>query len=225
MNLQPFLKLTGTTSEKISELSKLLTESELGMKGITELQTLFSYIENSTLRCDIELDLRLARGLNYYTGAIIEVSSEDVSIGSICGGGRYDNLTGVFGMEGVSGVGVSFGADRIYDVLNQLNLFNEIAVASTEVLVVNFGEKEIPNAHKILDLLHDQNVRCELYPDAVKLKKQMSYADSKKIPYILMAGADEIIENIVKIKIMSTGEQKTIQFDELTSFVKNYISS
>src|SRR5664279_4898516 len=152
-DLQPFLQLTGTTGDKISDLSKLLIESEVGMKGITELQTLFAYIENSTLRCDIELDLTLARGLNYYTGAIIEVKSKDVNIASICGGGRYDNLTGVFGMEGVSGVGISFGADRIYDVLNQLNLFNEITVSSTEVLVVNFGEKESDYARNILDCL------------------------------------------------------------------------
>jgi histidyl-tRNA synthetase len=224
-NLQPFLQLIGTTTEKIEKLSKLLSVSEIGMKGITELQTLFKYIENSTLKCDVELDLTLARGLNYYTGAIIEVKSKDVSIGSICGGGRYDNLTGVFGMEGVSGVGISFGADRIYDVLNQLNLFNEIVVVSTEVLVVNFGEKEILYAHKILDLLHDLNVRCELYPDTVKLKKQMSYADSKKIPYIIIAGEDEIKNDSLIIKKMSSGEQKSIPLIDLELFVKNEIRS
>ena len=138
---------------KLEKLGKLLSHSETGMKGISELRTLFAYIENSSLNCDVELDLTLARGLNYYTGAIIEVKSKDVSIGSICGGGRYDNLTGVFGMEGVSGVGISFGADRIYDVLNQLNLFNDIKVSSTEVLIVNFGEKETDYALEILDLL------------------------------------------------------------------------
>jgi len=191
------------------------------MEGITELQTLFAYFDQSTLIGDMELDLTLARGLNYYTGAIIEVKSRDVSIGSICGGGRYDNLTGVFGMDGVSGVGVSFGADRIYDVMNQLNLFNEIVVSSTEVLVVNFGEKEIPYANKILDFLHNLNVRSELYPDAVKLKKQMSYADSKKIPYIIIAGEDEILKNSITIKIMSSGEQKSMPLDELSGFVKN----
>jgi histidyl-tRNA synthetase len=161
----------------------------------------------------------LARGLNYYTGAIIEVKAKDVEIGSICGGGRYDNLTGVFGMEGVSGVGISFGADRIYDVLNQLNLFNDISVSSTEVLVVNFGENETSYAIKILNLLRSLNIRTEFYPDAVKLKKQISYADAKKIPYIIIAGEDEII------KIMSTGEQKNIPLKELGSFVKNEISS
>jgi len=224
-NLQPFLQLTGNTSDKIASLGKLLSLSEVGMKGITELQTLFAYIESSVLSCDIELDLTLARGLNYYTGAIIEVKSKDVSIGSICGGGRYDNLTGVFGMEGVSGVGISFGADRIYDVLNQLNLFNEITVSSTEVLVVNFGEKESLYARKILDSLHSFNVCSELYPDAQKLKRQISYADSKKIPYIIMAGEDEISKNTITIKIMSSGEQKTIPLDELGSFVSEYLSS
>ncbi|HEX7493445.1 MAG TPA: ATP phosphoribosyltransferase regulatory subunit, partial [Bacteroidales bacterium] len=224
-NLQPFLQLIGTTADKIEKLSKLLSVSEVGMKGITELQTLFKYIENSTLKSDVELDLTLARGLNYYTGAIIEVKSKDVIIGSICGGGRYDNLTGVFGMEGVSGVGISFGADRIYDVMNQLNLFSEIVIPSTEVLIVNFGEKEIPHAHKILDLLHDLNVRSELYPDAVKLKRQMSYADSKKIPYIIIAGEDEIKNDSITIKKMSSGEQKSILLVELASFVSEELSS
>ena len=224
-NLQPFLQLPGTTREKIEKLSKLLSASEVGLKGIRELQTLFKYIENSTLKCDVELDLTLARGLNYYTGAIIEVKSKDVNIGSICGGGRYDNLTGVFGMEGVSGVGISFGADRIYDVMNQLNLFSEIVVTSTEVLIVNFGENEIPHAHKILDLLHNLNVRCELYPDAVKLKKQMSYADSKKIPYVLIAGEDEIKNGSITIKKMFFGEQKSIALIDLELFVKNEIRS
>jgi histidyl-tRNA synthetase len=224
-NLQPFLQLKGTTSEKIVRLGDLLSGSPAGMEGITELQTLFAYFDKSPLIGDMELDLTLARGLNYYTGAIIEVKSKDVSIGSICGGGRYDNLTGVFGMDGVSGVGVSFGADRIYDVMNQLNLFNEIVVSSTEVLVVNFGEKEIPYANKILDFLHNLNVRSELYPDAMKLKKQMSYADSKKIPYILMAGEDEINNNSLTIKIMSTGEQKNIPLTDLESFVKDKIKN
>jgi len=224
-NLQPFLELTGNTDEKLTRLGTLLSESEVGVKGIEELRTLFNYLENCSLSCAIELDLTLARGLNYYTGAIIEVKSKDVSIGSICGGGRYDNLTGVFGMEGVSGVGISFGADRIYDVLNQLNLFNEIMVSSTEVLVVNFGEKESLYARRILDSLHSLNVRSELYPDPAKLKKQISYADSKKIPFVIMAGEDEINNNHMTIKIMSTGEQKKIPLSELSSFVKKEISS
>lgn len=218
-NLQPFLQLKGNTSEKISSLGELLTLSDTGMKGITELQTLFEYIGSSFLTCDVELDLTLARGLNYYTGAIIEVKSKEVGIGSICGGGRYDNLTGVFGMAGVSGVGISFGADRIYDVMNQLNLFDEITGSSTEVLVVNFGENESIYARKILDTLHNQNIRSELYPDAHKLKKQISYADSKKIPYIIMAGEDEINKQSLTVKIMSSGEQKTIPLANLSSFV------
>jgi histidyl-tRNA synthetase len=195
------------------------------MKGIADLQTLFDYVENCELNCEIELDLTLARGLNYYTGAIIEVKSKDVSIGSICGGGRYDNLTGVFGMAGISGVGISFGADRIYDVLNQLNLFDEITGTSTQVLVVNFGESESAYARKILDILHDLEVRSELYPDAQKLKKQISYADSKKIPYIIMAGENEIINNNLTIKIMSTGEQKSIHLDEFGAFVNSEIKN
>jgi histidyl-tRNA synthetase len=144
-------------------------------------------------------------------------------MGSICGGGRYDNLTGVFGMEGVSGVGISFGADRIYDVLNQLNLFEEITVSSTEVLVINFGETESLYARKILDLLHSMNVRSELYPDPAKLKKQFSYADSKKIPFIIMAGEDEISNNSITVKIMSSGKQKSIPLTDLESFVKDEI--
>jgi histidyl-tRNA synthetase len=224
-NLQPFLQLKGNTSEKISSLGKLLMLSETGMKGITELQTLFEYIGSASVMCDIELDLTLARGLNYYTGAIFEVKAKDVGIGSICGGGRYDNLTGVFGMAGVSGVGISFGADRIYDVMNQLNLFDETAGSSTEVLVLNFGENESKYARKILDTLHLLNIRSELYPDAQKLKKQISYADSKKIPYVIMAGEDEIERNSITLKIMSSGEQKNIALEELGSFVKNVISS
>ncbi len=224
-NLQPVLQLSGNTDSKLTKLDKLLSHSEIGLKGISELRTLFAYIKKCPLTCEVELDLTLARGLNYYTGAIIEVKSKDVNIGSICGGGRYDNLTGVFGMEGVSGVGISFGADRIYDVLYQLNLFNEIKVSSTEVLLVNFGEKETDYALKILDLLRYMDVSTELFPDAVKLKKQMSYADSKKIPYIIIAGEDEINNNTITIKIMSSGEQKNIPLDELGSFVKEVLSS
>jgi len=223
--LQPVLQLSGDTPAKLDKLTTLLSQSETGMNGITELRKLFSYIESTPLKCTVELDLTLARGLNYYTGAIIEVKSKDVSIGSICGGGRYDNLAGVFGMEGVSGVGISFGADRIYDVLNQLNLFENVKVSSTEVLIVNFGEEETQYALKIIDDLRRMNVRSELYPDAVKLKKQMSYADAKKIPFIIIAGEDEISGNSITIKNMSSGEQKKISLDELSSFVKNEIGS
>jgi histidyl-tRNA synthetase len=221
--LQPFLQLKGNFLEKLTMLSSLLSGSEVGLKGIAELKTLFEYIQGSSFNSAIELDLTLARGLNYYTGAIIEVKSIDVNIGSICGGGRYDNLTGVFGMEGVSGVGISFGADRIYDVMNQLTLFNEVEVSSTQVLVVNFGEKETSYALKILGLLHTSEIRSEFYPDAAKLKKQISYADSKKIPYVFIAGEDEIKNDSLTIKIMSTGEQKKLQFTDLNSFLKNDI--
>jgi histidyl-tRNA synthetase len=222
-SLQPVLQLSGDTTLKLEKLSKLLTKSETGMEGITELRQLFTYIESTPLTCNVELDLTLARGLNYYTGAIIEVKSKDVSIGSICGGGRYDNLAGVFGMEGVSGVGISFGADRIYDVLNQLNLFDETRVSSTEVLIVNFGGTEILYALKILDKLRLVDVRSELYPDSVKLKKQMSYADSKKIPYIIIAGEDEIKTGTLTIKTMSSGEQKKIALADLQLFVDEQI--
>ena len=217
--LQPVLKLSGNTETKLAKLENLLSQSDSGMKGISEMRRLFSLIDRSTLSCDTELDLTLARGLNYYTGAIIEVKSKDVSFGSICGGGRYDNLTGVFGMEGVSGVGISFGADRIYDVLSQLNLFNELKVSSTEVLVLNFGAEETKYALGILEELHRANVRSEYYPDAAKLKKQMSYADAKKIPYIIIAGEDEIMNSNITIKNMSSGEQKTILLTDLEVFI------
>jgi histidyl-tRNA synthetase len=221
VNLQPLLQLSGTAAEKLEKLSALLSKSEIGMKGISELKTLFDYLENSSLKCNFDLDLTLARGLNYYTGAIIEVKSEDVSIGSICGGGRYDNLTGVFGMEGVSGVGISFGADRIYDVLKQLDLFNEFRVPSTEVLIVNFGEREEKFALSILDLLRSLGVSSELYPDSAKLKKQISWANSKKIPHLIMAGEDEIKNNSITIKNMTTGDQKVLLLKDLEMFVVN----
>jgi histidyl-tRNA synthetase len=223
--IQPFLHLSGDTSSKLEVLTNLLSGSDSGMKGIEELKTLFGFLGDCSLKCDVELDLTLARGLNYYTGAIIEVKAKDVELGSICGGGRYDNLTGVFGMEGVSGVGISFGADRIYDVLNHLSLLNDIKVSSTEVLIVNFGEKESLYARNILNLMHRLNVRTELYPDSLKLKKQISYADAKKIPYLIIAGEDEISKDSITIKIMSTGEQKSIHLDELGAFVNSEIKS
>jgi histidyl-tRNA synthetase len=221
--LEPVMNLKGSTDSKLDSLGELLSESETGMKGIYEMRTLFSYFEKSKISAAVELDLTLARGLNYYTGAIIEVKSADVAIGSICGGGRYDNLTGVFGMDGVSGVGVSFGADRIFDVMNQLNLFEKITPSSTEVLVLNFGEAEIKYALKIIELLRNLRVKSELYPDQVKLKKQISYADSRKIPYIIMAGEEEIKNNEFTVKTMSTGEQKKIALKDIASFVKKVI--
>jgi histidyl-tRNA synthetase len=222
--IQPIIQLSGSTEAKLTKLENLLSQSEIGLKGISEMRTLFAFFTNSILSSEIGLDLTLARGLNYYTGAIIEVKSKDVSIGSICGGGRYDNLTGVFGMEGVSGVGISFGADRIYDVLNQLNLFEEVKVSSTEVLVLNFGSEETKYALGILESLHKANIRSEYYPDSAKLKKQMSYADAKKIPYIIIAGADEIANKTVTVKNMSTGFQKSVALPDLQIFIKNEFS-
>ncbi len=218
--LQPVFRLRGNTEVKLKELETILLDSKTGMTGIAELRRLFSYIEGSRIKSRVVLDLTLARGLNYYTGAIIEVKSKDVEIGSICGGGRYDNLTGVFGMEGVPGVGVSFGADRIYDVMNQLNLFKEISNPGTRVLILNFGEKETGFAMKIRDSLIALQIKTELYPDAVKLKKQMSYADAKKIPFIIIAGEEEIKNNLVTLKIMSTGEQKKMTATDLIPFLK-----
>ncbi len=223
--LQPVIQLSGSTEEKLEKLSIFLKSSETGMKGISELRTLFGFINKSKLTCEVELDLTLARGLNYYTGAIIEVKSKDVAIGSICGGGRYDNLTGVFGMEGVSGVGISFGADRIYDVLNNLNLFDDIRVSSTEVLLVNFGEKETEYIIPVAERLRTIGVSAELYPDSAKLKKQFSYADAKKIPVIIMAGEDEINANVLTFKNMTTGEQTKIPLENLETFFSSKVKS
>ncbi|MBK9391847.1 MAG: histidine--tRNA ligase [Bacteroidetes bacterium] len=219
--LQPLLALEGSTPEKLSQLERILSESATGLKGIEEMRILFSYISNAGLKGKVELDLTLARGLNYYTGAIIEVKSVDVAIGSICGGGRYDNLTGVFGMDGVSGVGVSFGADRIYDVLNHLGLFKEMVMSSSEVLVINFGSAETAYSLSVVEELRKLSVNTELYPDAAKLKKQMSYADSKKIPWIIIAGDDEIKSNSLTIKNMSLGTQEKVSLGDLRTYAEN----
>jgi histidyl-tRNA synthetase len=210
-------------SQKIKFLNSILLDSQIGIQGIQELGRLLDLLKKADIKSEVIFDLTLARGLNYYTGAIIEVKSADVSIGSICGGGRYDNLTGVFGMEGVSGVGVSFGADRIYDVLNSLNLFESKVSASTAVLVLNFGDSETDYALKIVSLLRQMEVNAELYPDQVKLKKQMSYADAKNIPFIIIAGEDEIKNNSVNIKNMSSGNQVNVPLGELKSFVAENI--
>jgi len=201
--------------EKIQYLKSVLRDSDSGSNGVLEIEYLLSLLEPLNLKSKVVFDLTLARGLNYYTGTIIEVKSTDVAIGSICGGGRYDDLTGVFGLEGVSGVGVSFGADRIYDVMNQLDLFGSIASSSARVLVLNFGDAEIPYALKIIRMLRKRGISSELYPDPVKIKKQMSYADSKKIPYIIIAGDEEIKKNELAIKVMSSGEQQRILMKDL----------
>ncbi|MGB8490827.1 MAG: histidine--tRNA ligase [Bacteroidales bacterium] len=217
--LQPFILTGGSTPEKLDRLQDTLSGSAAGLKGIEELRTLFSYAGTSPLSGEIEFDLTLARGLNYYTGAIIEVRARDVAIGSICGGGRYDNLTGVFGLEGVSGVGVSFGADRIFDVMAQLGLFREQEANDTKVLILNFGNEEIEYALRIRQLLRKRNISSEIYPDAVKLKKQMAYADARKIPFIVIAGEEEIRSESITVKIMSSGEQKKMSPEELQNLI------
>jgi histidyl-tRNA synthetase len=218
--LKPLIHLRGGNYKKLEMLEEILTKSEIGLKGIYELRTLLKYTEGSLFKSTVEFDLTLARGLNYYTGAIIEVGSVDVNIGSICGGGRYDNLAGVFGMEGVSGVGVSFGADRIFDVMSQLNLFNEMNTRSTSVMIVNFGEAEFKYCLNVLDSLHSMGLSAEVFPEPAKMKKQMAYADAKKVPFVILAGEDEIKNNEITIKNMQTGEQKKIRLSELESFFK-----
>ena len=223
--LQPFIQTGGSTAEKLDRLQDTLSGSATGLKGIEELRTLFSYTGSSPLSGEVEFDLTLARGLNYYTGAIIEVRARDVAIGSICGGGRYDNLTGVFGLEGVSGVGVSFGADRIFDVMAQLGLFSEQGSNDTKVMILNFGNDETGYALTIRELLIKGNISSEIYPDAVKLKKQMAYADSRKIPFIVIAGEEEIRSETVTVKIMSSGEQKKMSPERLKDFISDMVKS
>ena len=218
--LQPVLKLSGDTKTKLEKLDEMLAATGTGTKGISELRTLFGYLDNNTLNSTFELDLTLARGLNYYTGAIIEVKSKDVSIGSVCGGGRYDNLTGIFGMEGVSGVGVSFGADRIYDVLTSLGKFETLKTQGQSVMIVNFGEKELNYNLNILTIIQKFGITAEIFPEPSKIKKQMAYADSKMITYVLIAGEDEIKNNEITVKNMLTGEQKKMGLGELMSFFK-----
>jgi histidyl-tRNA synthetase len=213
--LQPILKLSGTNTEKLLQLKAVLAASEVGLKGIYELETIFGLCETMNVQTQIELDLTLARGLNYYTGAIFEVKALDVEMGSITGGGRYDNLTGVFGMEGVSGVGVSFGADRIYDVLNQLNLYPETSVEQTQILFVSFGEKELMYSLPWLKTLRCKGFNAEIYPEPVKMKKQMSYADNKHIPFVAIVGETEMNEGKVMLKNMKTGEQALTSLEEV----------
>ena len=223
--LQPILNLSGTNAEKLDQLAQVLAASETGLKGIEELRTIFALYAQSTQDGDagtyepaglqVELDLCLARGLNYYTGAIFEVKALDVQIGSITGGGRYDNLTGIFGMPGVSGVGISFGADRIYDVLTDLNLFPDNFSHSTDLLFVNFGEKEADYILPLITEMRKTGIRCELYPESAKMKKQLSYADNNKIPYVALIGENEIKNSSVTLKNMISGEQKTVLVDDL----------
>jgi histidyl-tRNA synthetase len=213
--LQPILQLSGTNAEKLNQLKAVLADSETGLNGVTELETIFELCETMKVQTKLELDLTLARGLNYYTGAIFEVKALDVEMGSITGGGRYDNLTGVFGMEGVSGVGISFGADRIYDVLNQLDLYPETSVEQTKILFVSFGEKELMYSLPWVKRLREAGVNAEIYPESVKMKKQMSYADNKKIPFVAIVGETEMNEDKVMLKNMKTGEQGLVLLDEV----------
>ena len=215
--LQPILLLNGTTREKLTQLKVVLASSPLGLKGVEELEYIFDKTSLLSLKNELTLDLTLARGLNYYTGAIIEVKALDVEIGSITGGGRYDNLTGIFGLPGVSGVGISFGADRIYDVLNQLNLFPEDFTYTTDLLFVNFGEAEAAYLLPVMQQLRSAGIRCELYPDTAKMKKQMSYADSNHIPFVAIVGENEMKEGKITLKNMESGEQKPVTVQEIVN--------
>ena len=213
--LQPIIMLQGSNQEKIATLKEVLSASETGLKGVAELDFILERISHTPIRAELELDLTLARGLNYYTGAIFEVKALDVQIGSITGGGRYDNLTGVFGMEGVSGVGFSFGADRIFDVLNQLDLYPEGSLKTTQLLFVNFGQKEEIHLLPLIAKVRKAGIRTELYPESTKMKKQMGYADAKKIPFVAIVGENEMAENKINLKNMLTGEQTLVTIEEL----------
>ena len=213
--LQPIINLSGTNQEKMATMRQALALSEIGLKGIDEVEFVLDHL--SGLSSQVELDLTLARGLNYYTGCIFEVKALDVQIGSITGGGRYDNLTGIFGMPGISGVGISFGADRIYDVLNQLELYPEEVTTATQILFINFGEKETEYCLPILSDLRAAGIRAEIYPDAAKMKKQMQYANVKAVPFVALVGENEMSAGMVTLKNMTTGEQQMVPAAELLS--------
>lgn len=217
--LQPIILLSGSNEEKIATLKNVLTASETGLKGVEESEFILKTIAGLGIQSEVELDLTLARGLNYYTGAIFEVKALDVQIGSISGGGRYDNLTGVFGMEGMSGVGISFGADRIYDVLNQLDLYPKEAVNGTQLLFVNFGEAEAAYVLPVLAQVRAVGIRAEIYPDAAKMKKQMSYANAKMVPFVAIVGENEMKEGKVMLKNMTSGEQSLVTPEELVAAI------
>ena len=213
--LQPILELSGSNAEKLAKLSEVIGVSETGVKGIEEMSEIFGYVERLGLQLPIELDLSLARGLNYYTGAIFEVKALDYAIGSICGGGRYDDLTGIFGLPNTSGVGISFGADRIYDVMVGLNLFPEEVNFTTKVLFVNLGAEEQFASLQIIRSLRDAGIATEIYPEAAKMKKQMEYANRRMIPYVVIIGSNELAERKATVKNMRTGEQQSVEFDAI----------
>lgn len=216
--LQPIIMLEGTNEEKLNIIAEVLASSETGLKGVEETRYILGFL--TTLNNEIQLDLTLARGLSYYTGAIFEVKALDTPMGSISGGGRYDNLTGIFGMPGLSGVGISFGVDRIYDVLNALDLYPQDSLNTTQVLFINFGEKETSYCLPIIAKVRAAGIRAEIYPDSAKMKKQMSYANAKQIPFVVLAGDNEIAEGKVTLKNMETGEQKLVSDDELISAIE-----
>jgi histidyl-tRNA synthetase len=213
--LQPILGLQGKSLAKLDQLSEILSSSETGLKGIEEMRTIFNYINELQPQANVEIDLTLARGLNYYTGAIIEIKANDVQMGSISGGGRYDDLTGIFGLKGMSGIGISFGADRIYDVMNELKLFPPDTEQATKVLLVNFGGTEEMVSLKLLKKLHEAGISAELYPESAKMKKQFSYADNKKIPFTIIIGTEEASTNTCQLKNMVTGQQEKVSLDSI----------
>lgn len=221
LKLQPILNLSGNNNEKLEKLKSVLADSQIGMKGIEELETVFNYLKPLELPLDIKLDLTLARGLSYYTGAIFEVKALDVEIGSITGGGRYDDLTGIFGLKNVSGVGISFGADRIFDVMNQLELFPKEGSTTTQVLFVNFGHNEEMHCMKLLQQLRNNGINAELYPETgAKMKKQMGYADKKNIPFVALVGEAEIASKTIAVKNMESGEQTNMTIEALIERLK-----
>ena len=217
--LQPILTMQGSNEDKLKTIEKVLESSEVGLKGVEETRFILDTLNSVGLNNEIQLDLTLARGLNYYTGAIFEVKALDTSIGSITGGGRYDNLTGIFGMPGLSGVGISFGADRIYDVLNTLELYPKEMLSSTQVLFINFGEKETAYCLPFIAEIRKNGIRAEIFPDKAKMKRQMNYANAKNIPYVVFAGEDEIEKGKLMLKDMQSGEQKLVTAKELIASV------
>lgn len=218
--LQPVITLSGSNEEKLKVMEDFLASSEVGMKGIEELRFILNAASQVDLKNELQLDLTLARGLNYYTGAIFEVKALDTPMGSITGGGRYDNLTGIFGMPGISGVGISFGADRIYDVLNTLDLYPKEITTDTQLLFINFGEKETSYCLPVVAKARQNGIRTEMFPDAAKMKKQMAYANANAIPYVALAGDDEIQKGVVTLKNMETGEQEQVTTEQLIEIVK-----
>ncbi len=217
--LQPIIELNGTNDEKLATISTILKDSEIGLKGVEETKFILDKLAAIGLNNEIQFDLTLARGLNYYTGAIFEVKALDTPMGSITGGGRYDNLTGIFGMPGLSGVGISFGADRIYDVLNALDLYPKETITGTQLLFINFGEAETEYCLPVVSKVRKAGIRTEMYPDKAKMKKQMNYANAKGIPFVALAGENEIKEGKLTLKNMTTGEQKLVTADELISAI------